>query len=63
MDFYITLFNTIYLDEKFFILNQFFCLFYEGDVEAFVKALQNNKKSPSGDEEKKKDEDDGMALD
>merc|ERR1711971_1090668 len=35
----------------------------KGDVEAFVKALQNNKKSPSGDEEKKKDEDDGMALD
>lgn len=35
----------------------------KGDVEAFVKALQNSKKSPSGDEEKKKDEDDGMALD
>merc|ERR1711935_1020267 len=35
----------------------------KGDVEAFVKALQNKKKSPSGDEEKKKDEDDDMALD
>merc|ERR1711862_268220 len=35
----------------------------KSDVEAFVKALQNNKKSPSGDEDKKKDDDDGMALD
>merc|ERR1712088_610548 len=35
----------------------------KGDVEAFVKALQNNKKSPSGDEEKKKDEEEDMALD
>merc|ERR1719225_2579030 len=37
----------------------------KGDVEAFVKALQNNKKSPTGDEDKKKDDDDddGMALD
>merc|ERR1719219_2792545 len=34
----------------------------KGDVEAFVKALQNKKKSPSGDEQKKKDDDD-MALD
>jgi len=36
----------------------------KGDVEAFVKALQNNKK-PTGDEDKKKDDDDddGMALD
>jgi len=35
----------------------------KGDVEAFVKALQNKKKSPSGDEQKKKDDDDDMALD
>jgi len=35
----------------------------KGDVEAFVKALQNNKKSPSGDEQKKKDEEEDMALD
>ena len=51
------------MDEKFFCNLSIFCLFYKGDVEAFVKALQNKKKSPSGDEEKKKDEDDGMALD
>ena len=37
--------------------------FLKGDVEAFVKALQNKKKSPSSDEDKKKDDDDGMALD
>lgn len=38
----------------------------KGDMEAFVKALQNNKKSPtSGESDKKKDDedDDGMALD
>ena len=40
-----------------------FYLFFKGDVEAFVKALQNNKKSPSGDEQKKKDEEEDMALD
>jgi len=35
----------------------------KGDVEAFVKALQNKKNSPSGEEQKKKDDDDDMALD
>ena len=54
---------------EFFIRLQDFMIFkiffsFKGDVEAFVKALQNNKKSPTGDEDKKKDDDDdGMALD
>ena len=42
---------------------KFVLSFFKGDVEAFVKALQNNKKSPSGDEQKKKDEEEDMALD
>ena len=35
----------------------------KGDMEAFVKALQNNKKSPAKESGDKKDDDDGMALD
>lgn len=35
----------------------------KGDMEAFVKALQNNKKSPAKESGDKKEDDDGMALD
>ena len=35
----------------------------KGDMEAFVKALQNNKKSPTSTAESSQKKDDGMALD